>query len=358
MEIPPLVSTGPDAANPGYIGSPGTQVLFGGNSVNGFGRSGGRITLGAWLNCCQTVGIEGDYFGLASASTNYSATSYGSPILSRPFYDVGIRPGATTVVGQNVELVAETGVINGSVSAYTSTGFQGAGVRGRFNLCCSQNCVCNPCLPCCLNGPGGCRIDFLLGYRFLQLTDAVSVQENLTALNTTPQASFVVKDSFNTRNQFNGVDIGFAGMTYKGRWSLEFTPRMALGSNYEVANVAGSTAISQNGTTTNYTGGLLAQSSNIGHYSRNQFAVVPELDLNLGYWITPRLRAIVGYTFLYWSSVARAGNQIDTNVNSTVLPAASASGVAPAGDLRYPMFAWNTTDFWAQGINAGLDYRW
>jgi hypothetical protein len=298
----------------------------------------------------------GDYFGLATANTNYSLTGFGSPIISRPFYDVGIRDPANNplVVGQNVELVAESGVINGTVSAATSSSFQGAGLRLLYNLCCKQTCSCNPCCPT-LSGPSGCRVDFMLGYRYLQLRDSVSINENLTAVNTTPNTTFLVNDSFSTQNQFNGVDLGFMLTAYKGRWSVELIPRMALGDSYQVVNIAGSTTTNQGGVVTNYNGGLLAQTSNIGRYSQNQLAGVEELDLNLGYWITPRLRAIVGYTFLYWNSVARAGDQIDLNVNSTTLPA---SGVTPTGDTRYPMFTWHTTDFWAQGVNAGLDYRW
>jgi hypothetical protein len=98
----------------------------------------------------------------------------------------------------------------------------------------------------------------------------------------------------------------------------------------------------------------LAQASNIGRYNQNQFCVVPELGANVGYQLTPRLRLICGYTFIYWSRVARAGDQIDFNVNGSQLPN---SGIAPTGDTRHPAFAFQQTDFWAQGINAGLDYR-
>ena len=83
--------------------------------------------------------------------------------------------------------------------------------------------------------------------------------------------------------------------------------------------------------------------------------MVPELNANLGYAITPQLRLIVGYTFIYWSSVARAGQQIDTDVNSTMLPN---SPNPPTGDLRHPQFVFHEEPFWAQGISAGLDYRW
>ena len=40
------------------------------------------------------------------------------------------------------------------------------------------------------------------------------------------------------------------------------------------------------------------------------------MGLNLGYDLTPRWKATVGYTFVYWSSVMRTADQIDTNINS------------------------------------------
>lgn len=363
MSIPPLVTTGPDAANPGILGQPGTVILDGGNRVDGYGRSGGRITLGTWLNANQTIGIEGDYFALNNGVSSYSGSSLHTPILSRPFYDTSLTSVTgtigTTVIGPNAELVAEPGVLAGTVSANTWTVLQGAGIRGRFNLCCKQTCSDDFCCPS-LNGPAGSRLDFLLGYRYLQLRDSVSINENLTTTSPTisPAATFRVNDGFTTRNQFNGVDLGMSYTSYHGRWSLEFIPRMALGYNYQVADINGSTSITQGGTTTNYTGGLLAQSTNIGHYTREQFAIVPELAANLGFQLTPRLRFIAGYTWLYWTQVARAGNLIPTSVNASLVPNAAASGITPTGDLRYPMFAWNTSPFWAQGVNVGFDYRW
>lgn len=349
MRIPPLVTTGPSVSQPGFLGSPGTVILFGNSLVNNTGISGGRITAGMWLNSCNTMGIEGDYFALGTQNTNFYQFSGGNPILSRPFFDT--RP---TLNDENVELVAAPGQVTGSVGVQTSTRFQGAGVRLLFNWCCWQSCYGDPC---CIGmgGPGGGRLDLFVGYRFLRLDDNVAIREDLTSINPQIPGSFVVKDSFNTQNQFHGVDFGMLLQGYRGRWSGSVMSKIALGNTHEIVNIAGSTDTTQNGVTTTSVGGLLAQSTNIGNYSRDEFAVVPELATNIGYNITPRLRAIFGYTFIYWSRVARAGDQIDTDVNSTLL---ANSPTPPAGDLRHPKFAFNSTDFWAQGINVGLDYRW
>jgi len=79
------------------------------------------------------------------------------------------------------------------------------------------------------------------------------------------------------------------------------------------------------------------------------------LGATLGYQLTPRLRATFGYTFIYLSNVARPGDQIDTNVNSRLLP----NDTRPlAGDTQHPQFVFQESAFWAQGISVGLDFRW
>ncbi len=78
---------------------------------------------------------------------------------------------------------------------------------------------------------------------------------------------------------------------------------------------------------------------------------MPEIGLTLGYDLTPRLKATVGYTLLYWSDVARPGDQIDLNVD----PAQLAGPHQTTG--AKPAFVLHTSDFWAQGLNLGLDYR-
>ena len=40
----------------------------------------------------------------------------------------------------------------------------------------------------------------------------------------------------------------------------------------------------------NFTGGLLAERSNIGNFTRDRFGVVPEVDLMLGRQLTPPTR--------------------------------------------------------------------
>jgi hypothetical protein len=63
----------------------------------------------------------------------------------------------------------------------------------------------------------------------------------------------------------------------------------------------------------------------------------------------------VGYSFLYLSSVVRPGDQIDRVLNVTRIPN-FVPGAVPSGPLR-PMPLIHDTDFWAQGINFGVEFR-
>ncbi|HNL54844.1 MAG TPA: BBP7 family outer membrane beta-barrel protein [Turneriella sp.] len=94
------------------------------------------------------------------------------------------------------------------------------------------------------------------------------------------------------------------------------------------------------------------------------FAFVPEVNFNVGYQFTNHFKMFVGYDFLYWSKVLRAGDQIDTTVNLAGIPYAPQPGqrdadgnVIPAGANR-PTVLLRETDFWAQGISLGMLWTW
>ena len=103
-------------------------------------------------------------------------------------------------------------------------------------------------------------------------------------------------------------------------------------------------------------GGLLVLSTNGGRRARDEFAVVPEIGINVGYQICYWLRAYVGYSFLYWSDVARPGDQFNRVVNPTIVPASNTFGT-PIGPAQ-PSCTFQHTDFWAQGVNFGLEFRY
>ena len=164
-------------------------------------------------------------------------------------------------------------------------------------------------------------------------------------------------DHFATQNHFFGGNVGLDALWYWGRWSVEMRGQLALGDTVQLLDISGSQRfVSTTGAVQNFTGGLLALPSNIGHYNRNAFSVVPEIGVNLGYQILPCLRGFIGYNFLYWSNVIRPGTSIDTSLDVTKIPnfpltpePAPVSGLHPA-----PIF--NEVGFWAQGLTFGLEF--
>jgi hypothetical protein len=309
-------------------------VLFGGSPVNDDLRGGGRLTAGFWLDCDQTCGVEAYYFQLGTQAQGFSG---GTPArLGRPF--INAVTGAP-----DAELISFPGFLDGSVQASASSGsLAGTGVLGRANLCCD----------CCY------RLDALAGYRYLTWSDRVGITENLTSTDPAQKVAplgtnIILVDRFRTTNQFNGGDVGLAGELRWNDWALGGTARIALGTTHEQADINGSTTVTVPGFAPAINpGGLLALSSNSGSHTRNVFAVVPEARVQLAYEVGPHMRVHAGYTFLYWSRLIRAGDQIDLVVNPALLPP-HAPGASPAR----PAFTFQGTGIWAQGIDLGVEFR-
>lgn len=326
---PPLVTTSP-AGTPleqaGVLDNPETTILYGARGLNGMSRSGGLINAGWWLTPCYDEAIEGSYLWLGRVADRFQASSDGSPILARPFLN--------TQTGQEAsELVAFPQLVSGTITVDATSDFQAAEFLYRRALCCG----CNS------------RIDFLIGYRFARLNDDLLITESLVSTNpTTLGATFDLYDRFDTQNQFHGAELGVAGRFYHCRWSLELLGKLALGSTRSDIVIDGSTETSDSQGA--MAGGLLALPTNMGSYHSDHLAIIPELRVTLGYELSCHLRAIFGYSFLYWSNIARPGDQIDLYVNPTQLPPPDFQG-APL-----PAFRFATTDFWAQGMHFGLEY--
>src|SRR5262249_12307695 len=252
-------------------------------NVNTNPQGGWRITTGFWLDCNRRWGIEGSYFLLSTQTTGFSAASNGDTVLARPFFDATTNRNAS-------EIVSLPGVSHGSIAVNAlTTGLTGAGALFRANLCCG----------CCY------RIDWLGGYRFLRFSDQLGIDETVTNTNPdsfiVPGTTLAVSDRFATRNVFNGFHTGLSAQFQFGNWAVEGLAKIAVGNNQRVVDINGSTTVTVPGTpSVTNEGGLLALSSNIGHYSSNHVAVIPEFGMRLYYQFTPWLRANAGYTFLLW----------------------------------------------------------
>jgi hypothetical protein len=326
----PVVTTGPasQGANAGNLGAPGTTSLV--QEFDSGVVGGARLFLGGWFDTDHTIGMDGSLFILGRQSTSFSVFDrsgignfvINEPVASAPFITQVSAPGAET----------------GSVVVGATTQFGGGDVNVLYNLLRAH----------------GWSLNLLGGYRYLELEETLGIVANSTLFTTTiyidnmgnvlatapPGSSVTVIDEFRTKNQFNGGQVGVEAQYLWNRVVFGGAAKLAIGDTHEEITVNGTTRVFPvNGNPVSLIGGNFA-SLQIGRYTSDHFALAPELQLNVGYQFTPCLRGLIGYDFLYLSSVARPGNQIDNTYDGATHP-------------TVPMAS---SSFWAQGLNLSLQF--
>ena len=331
--VPPLVTAG----GSGVLGSPGTRVLLDSLDFDNDVRQGARFALGYHFAKDPLIGIEANYFFLAERQSNVSFSSDGDPVLAQPFTNaVSRKPDAT--------LVAAPGFAVGKVSIETRLGLWGVEANLRAGLVSSDRF----------------RLTVLGGFRFLRLEDEVLSGEQFQVAPGVPGfggSSVSIQDEFRTVNDFYGGQVGAEAGARFGPVTIDVRCKIAMGQMQQVADVNGATeALNPDGSMTLFRGGLYALRSNTGRRQRDELAFIPEVGLNAGIQLTRHLKLFVGYTFLWISTVARAGEQIDSEINVSQFPIRSGDGPLVGRTRPAPKF--HGTDFWAQGLSFGLELRY
>ncbi len=282
---------------------------------------------------------------MGTLTESFFAQSSGSPILARPFFNA--LNGA-----DDSELIAFPQVVTGSIAVDVSTRIDGAAARIRKQLFGKTGCGYSHL--CGTTVPAASRWDMTIGYRYWELDDTLETREHLQMQDPNDPGVLDITDRFETRNQFNGAEIGFLWQGRKGLWSLDALVRLGIGNVHQTAWISGSTSIDINGSVSNFNTGFLAQRTNIGTFEQDRFTMVPEIGFTLGYQLTKGWRTTAGYSLVYWGNVARAGDLVDTDLNPNLF----APEVSPfTGPLR-PQFRFDDTDYWIQGLSLGAEYRW
>ena len=323
-----------DAAQSGGHPRPAEHQRLHG-SVGAWHADCDRLSLDYWFSPCRETGLNVTYLFLGSKAATFDQTSDGSVILARPFFD------ASSSAGQDSSIIAYPGQQSGELAISDANELNSVEVL--FRRAMIQQC--------------GRQMDFVVGYRYGSFNENLSIIGSTTYIspvgNVPVGTVSVASDLFDARNEFNGAELGFVSNVHYCRWSLELLTKLALGDTHSQVRISGSTVVTEPGVApVTSDGGLLARPTNSGYFEQDRFSVIPELGLTLGYDITERLKATVGYSFIFWSGVMRPGDQIDTNVNTTQFPPTRLTGF-PA-----PQSKSVTTDFWAQGFNVGFDYRY
>jgi hypothetical protein len=313
------LATTSNAADRGVIGAASTTTLLGQGNIGGNLDIGGRVTAGVWLNPTLTTGLGFRFVAMESDRTTFNFASDGSTVLARPFFNAQLGVEDALLIGQ-------PGLANGTLQVRSQNDFLTGEAFGRFVM----------------SGDYLSRVDLIAGYQFARIDDSLEIAST-TNLPAAP-ATFNVLDQFGTQNEFHGMVLGLMGERRNGRAKISWLAKSSIGNMRQQVAINGSGDIS--GAPLN--GGLFAQQSNIGTYTRNRVAFMPEVNLNLHYQVTNRLDVFAGYTFLYISSVALAGDQIDRHVNLS-----QQTGVLVGANR--PLETFQVTDFWLQGINFGFN---
>lgn len=313
------------------IGDDGTSVVFGGRQ-NLPALPGGRVTAGAWLGSSGAIGLEASGFvlGQQSATISNFGSANSATVYGLPYSLASGTPGSVPLYGNlNDPFSPPPAASNGATLLTNVIRLWGAEGNALMNLSTSD----------------AWQFSALGGFRYINLTEQLNITNFGTAVDGVPPLlDGTIADTFGSQNRFYGGNIGG---TVKGTWgSLVWgvTGKLALGVNSERI-VAGETS---SGTIFGapITNQGLALASNSGTFTRDYFCLVPEVGLNFGYRLTSNVTLTTGWTFLYMSAVARPGAQIDTVFQ-----------VDNNGNLIRPRIPFTQSDFFAQGLNCGLQVR-
>jgi Putative beta barrel porin-7 (BBP7) len=323
----PLVTTG-DVGSPtgGALGNPNTRVLFGESPIDFGAFMGGRVSLGYWFGADRRFGIEasGLLFGQKTNTFSLASDAAGNPFLAIPVQIAGVE----TRFGIAGPLVPP---VTGSVVITSTSRLWGTDINAVRNIYRADDW----------------SLDLLAGFRYYDLAERLQV--DLASNGTVPDGAlvFTTFDRFSARNQFYGGQLGAHATRQIGRYSVDLLGQVALGNTHQTVIASGGGAGSIGGVPLPAVepGGVFTSPTNLGTFHYNNFSVVPQMQIKLGYDITRNLRATIGYDAIYWTGVLRPGNQIDHVIDS------GAAAIHPAPRS-------NRSDLWAHGFSVGLQYRW
>lgn len=337
-DLPALVTMRPANANQ-------STVAFGDGEIDDDFRSGMRFTAGLWLDDCQNSGIEASYFGVYDDrdSGNFFAeteggTGSGDPIIERPF--TSVPSGVASALR-----VSFPGQADGQIDISSRSEMHSASVLLRH---------------CYRRGCRG-RIDLVGGYRYFRFREGMlfeqsSVSTDISTSATVPYGTQSnLYDRFVTENDFHGGELGLVTELGSGSLSVELLAKVAVGNLHRLVAIDGGTMIQPPSPAASISGlgGFLAlNGTNIGQRTDNEFAVLPEFGVNAKYALTDRLSILGGATLLMLNDVVRTGEQIDTSINPTYF-----FNEVPVGEARPMRLDTHVTDFWATGLNVGVQFE-
>jgi hypothetical protein len=331
MRVPALLTTGtPDSG--GALGAPGTETLYGDDRLDSrHGRYVGvRFDADYWFDDNRTCGINVSAFFLERDSSNFTVPWGSIPELARPYVNAADGSQKSIVLAGPVP----GGELTGAFNAYSRIELFGQDASLLYGLTRGETW----------------KIDGLAGFRFLQMRERL----DLTGVSKVLPDEVILSsatDHFDTFDKFYGVQVGLRGEAHRGRWFVEGKVALSIGGDDQQIRTYGDRVVQTPLTKVTENYGVLVLPSNRGTFERGAFDFVSEVGINLGYDVTEHMRVRVGYSLLTWLNPVRPGDQIAPIDLSQVAHATPTFTGQPSVPFREDFF-------WAQGVNAGIEFRW
>ena len=323
----------------GVYGQSDTRVLLGGGDLDNNPNAGFRLTAGYGLN--ERWSLEGNFLYFDSRSSRKgvsSSGSSGSTDLLLPYFDV-------TLNRETITEISLAPVYAGSATVELKNSLMGAEANAIYAL----------------DSARPWSVGLLGGFRWLQLKETYTITTSSPFIPPGPQGDiWQTTDRFAARNDFYGAQLGARARYDADRWFASGQLTVGLGAMVQSVDVNGSLLtndFNHFGNAQTFPGGYFALPTNMGGHSRTVFAVVPELRLDMGYRFTPAASLHLGYSVLLANDVARPGNQIDRNINTTQSASWTEDPNATLAGSAQPSFRFRSSSFWAQGVSLGVNVR-
>jgi hypothetical protein len=224
----------------------------------------------------------------------------------------------------------------------------------------------------------------LLGFRYFQFNESLGVNSiyDISQVQGTPSPDSIQRlrsnfsqyqsitsissDNIKVYNNFLGPQIGINSNYNFKRFTFDCNGKLGIGVQHQVVTINSSTtqtfAVNNGDGTTStpqiqkYAAGLLFSPYDVGRHSRNQFGLIPELNLKLGYRLFDRLKITAGYDFLMMANVLRASNQTQlipytTQSNFSGLAAQQQTS---SQSIQIPAFTFDNSNLIINGLNVGM----
>lgn len=409
----PLLTTSAPNQN-GVLGQSTTIALIPAQNIDYGAVSGFRLGGGFYGDADRRFGFDMSAFSLGERRYHTSVGTdtvggVGIPVLARPYID------ATTGAQTSLVLISPTIAATPLDLSGTGTGtgtdpdnpptVRGTG-RVRFNTSTQAWGIDPNALWNVFRSSPGQKLwmslDVMAGYRYLEVEEllritsstqlfgvtatpifttgpfGVPVQSGIqiaptpvsiggvtTAGTPTSPTNLNITDRFVAINSFNGGNFGFRSEIRYGMLTLTTVGKVAVGNMHQQLRVRGLTTFSnafltnQNNTLpvlTGYSyGGLYANASNIGTFSRDDFSVIPELNVNLSINLTKSVTMFLGYNMIYIDDVIRPGSQLNPNINPALVPFGNTYGTAGPAPSGPPVFV--QKEYWIHAVNFGFQFK-